>query len=31
VTGVMEFLLSLVAAYYLFKLWQDSRGVQRAI
>jgi hypothetical protein len=31
VTGVMEFLLSLVAAFYLFKLWQDSRGVQRAI
>jgi len=31
VTGVMEFLLSIVAAYYLVNLWRESRGEQRAI
>lgn len=31
VTGVMEFVLSLVAAYYLVGLWRESRGGQRAI
>lgn len=31
VTGVMEFLLSLVAVYYLVKLWRETRHGQRAI
>jgi hypothetical protein len=31
VTGVMEFLFALFAAYYLFKLWLESRVEQRAI
>ena len=31
VTGVMEFLLALFSAYYLFKLWRESRVEQRAI
>lgn len=31
VTGIMEFLLSLVAAYYLVRLWRESHGEQRAI
>jgi hypothetical protein len=31
VTGVMEFLFALFAAYYLFTLWRESRVEQRAI
>ena len=31
VTGVMEFLLSLIAAYYLARLLRETRGEQRAI
>jgi hypothetical protein len=31
VTGVAQFLLALYAAYYLFRLWRESRVEQRAI